>query len=385
MSELVYFDNAATTFPKPEEVYRQMDYVNRNLSVNAGRGSYSLAVQASKLIEGTRKSLAELINLDDYNNVVLTPSATIALNQIIFGSAWDEYKNVYVTPFEHNAIMRPLGYLKKRYNIKIYEIPFDSKTFELNVDELKYKFSRNAPDYIFTTHISNVTGYIVPVEDIVEIARPYNPVITVDCSQSMGLLPIDCLESSIDYLIFAGHKSLYGPLGIGGFIDVKGKMELNEVIMGGTGSDSLNLNMPETLPHRYESGSYNIQAIAGLNAAVSWIKNEGIQNIYLKESALTKKIIDGLNEIRRIKVYKPNNLEKVTSIVSFNIDDFNANDIGIILDQDFNIAVRTGYHCAPLIHDFLNTKVNGGTVRVSVGYFNNDRQIEYLLSSLRQI
>jgi cysteine desulfurase family protein len=385
VSELIYFDNAATTFPKPEEVYRQMDYANRNLSVNAGRGSYGLAMQASKLIEGTRKNLAELINLDVYNNVVLTPSATIALNQIIFGSTWDEYKNVYVTPFEHNAIIRPLKYLEKKYNIKIFVIPFDNETFELNIDKLKYDFSRNAPDYIFTTHISNVTGYIIPVEDIAEIARQYNPIITVDCSQSMGLLPIDCLKTSADYLVFAGHKSLYGPFGIGGFIDVRGKMELSEVILGGTGSDSLNPDMPNSLPHKYESASYNIQAISGLNAALNWIKSESVQEIYEKENILTAKVIDGLNQISGIRVYKPSDIKKITSIVSFNLHDLNANDVGLILDQDFNIAVRSGYHCAPLVHDFLNTRRTGGTVRISVGYFNNEKQIEYLLHSLRNI
>lgn len=385
MSELVYFDNAATTFPKPEEVYRVMDNANRNLSVNAGRGSYSLARQATKLIEDTRKNLAELINLTAFNNVVLTTSATMALNQIILGSTWDEYKNVYVTPFEHNAVMRPLNFIKQKYNIKIFEIPFDSETFELNVDKLKYDFSRNAPDYIFTTHISNVAGYIIPVEAIADIAKPYSPIITVDCSQSMGLLPIDCIKSSVDYLVFAGHKSLYGPFGVGGFIDVKGKMILNDVILGGTGSDSLNLGMPESLPYKYESASYNIQAIAGLNAALNWINNEGIQNIYLKEKMLTSRLIEGLIESKGIKVYLPSDMEKVTSIVSFNLNNFNANDVGMILDEDFNIAVRTGYHCAPLIHNFIDTIKTGGTVRVSVGCFNTERQVDYLLKCLREI
>lgn len=384
MERTIYFDNAATTFPKPEVVYNQMDKFYRNFGVNAGRGSYALAREASRIIDKTRCLVSEIVNIDDANKVIFTASATQAMNQIINGLQWDEGKTVYVTPFEHNAIMRPLEYIRKKYNIRIEVIPFDNETFELDTDKLKFQFSMKHPDYIFISHVSNVTGYILPVDEIVNEAQKYNSIITLDCSQSMGLIPINVKKLNLDYFVFAGHKTLYGPFGIAGYID-NSKIILSEVLTGGTGSDSLNLSMPKETPGRYEAGSHNIQAIAGLNAALEWIKIEKIENIKEKEVKLTKKIIDGLKDIYGLKLYVHKNELRHVGIVSFNIEGYKPSELGQILDQDFNVAVRTGYHCAPLVHDFLKTREKGGTVRVSLGYFNNMEQIDYLLECLQEL
>lgn len=384
MEKTIYFDNAATTFPKPNKVYEDMDMNYRSFGVNAGRSSYKLAREASNLISETRKKLATLVNYDQEEKVIFSSSATIALNQIIGGLDWDENKTVYVTPFEHNAIMRPLNYIKDKFNIQIEIIPFDPVTFELDIAELNLKFSRNFPDFIFMSHVSNVTGFVLPVEEIIQASEQYNSVVVLDCSQSMGLIPIDVKKIKADYFVFAGHKTLYGPFGIGGFID-NSKVKLSEVITGGTGSDSLNLKMPDIYPGKYEAASPNILSIAGLHSALDWINDIGIDNIREKEIKLTKDLIEGLKDIDEIKMYLPKNLDNHVGIVSFNLENYNPDELGQILDEDFNIAVRTGYHCAPLIHDFLNTVERNGTVRLSLSYFNSDEEVEYVIKCLKEL
>lgn len=384
MEKTIYFDNAATTFPKPNKVYEDMDMNYRSFGVNAGRSSYKLAREASSLISETRKKLAALVNYDQEEKVIFSSSATIALNQIICGLDWDENKTVYITPFEHNAIMRPLNYIKDKFNIKIEIIPFDPVTFELDIAELNLKFSRNFPDFIFMSHVSNVTGFILPIQEIIQASEKYSSVVVLDCSQSMGLLPIDIKKIKADYFVFAGHKTLYGPFGIGGFID-NSKVKLSEVITGGTGSDSLNLKMPDIYPGKYEAASPNILSIAGLHSALDWINDVGIDNIIAKETKLTKKLIEGLKDIDEIKMYLPQNLDKHVGIVSFNLENYNPDELGQIFDEDFNIAVRTGYHCAPLIHNFLNTIDRNGTVRISLSYFNSGEEVEYLIRCLEEL
>ncbi len=384
MDRMIYLDNAATTFPKSENVYKMMDWINRNQCVNAGRGGYRLAREATKLIDETKENLLSLLKLPLNRQVVFTPSATIALNQIIFGLEWNRLKNIYVTPFEHNAIMRPLYKIASIHDIKIRTIPFNKETWEVDMEQLQKDFAMNNPDYIFMSHMSNVTGYILPCEEILEASVQYAPTTIIDCSQSLGTVPIKKEILDADFLVFAGHKSLYGPMGIGGFIS-REKVQLEPVILGGTGTESLNLEMPKTGSTRYEAASYNIQAVAGLNEAIKWIKEEGIDKIYTHKKKLTEQLIDALKEKNEIKVYLPNNLGQHCNIISFNLGDWNSEDVGIVLDEDFNIAVRTGYHCSPLVHDFLDTRKSLGTVRIGIGYFNTEEEIRKLLDAIEEI
>lgn len=384
MDKMIYLDNAATTFPKSERVYDAMDWLNRNQCVNAGRGGYRLAREATKLIDETKESLLSLLNLPLNRQVIFTPSATIALNQIIFGLEWNQLKNIYVTPFEHNAIMRPLHKIATTYDIKIRIIPFNKETWEVDMDQMQKDFAINNPDYIFMSHMSNVTGYILPCEKILEASTQYSPTTIIDCSQSLGTVPIKKEILDADFLVFAGHKSLYGPMGIGGFIS-RECIQLEPVILGGTGTESLNLEMPKTGAGRYEAASYNIQAIAGLNAAIKWIKAEGIENIHEHKKMLTEQFIDALRGKDEIKLYLPQNLQNHCNIISFNLDDWKSEDLGMVLDEDFNIAVRTGYHCSPLVHEFIGTKEALGTVRVGIGYFNTEEDIGNVLRAIDEI
>lgn len=374
---MIYLDNAATTFPKPEEVYQAVDCTQRNLAVNVGRGSYKIASVGMKVVDETRYLMAELLGVEDPHNVVFTPSATIAANQIIMGLEWDEYKTVYITPFEHNAIARPLHLMQERYNFEIVLLPFDSQTQVFDREEAEILFSQNPPDYVFVNHISNVTGAIVSVETITELSKQYDAVVVVDASQSAGLESINMKKSNIDFIIFAGHKNLYSSWGIGGF--ASGSVaHLSTLLAGGTGSDSLNLNMSSESPIKFEVGSANIIAISSLNTSLKWLNETGISVIADKKSKLMRRLIQGLREIG-VKLYLPT---YHTSVLSFNVDGYSANDVGTILSEEYDVAVRTGYHCAPYIHDLIGSRQYGGTVRVSVGYFNTKEDIDVLLDGI---
>ena len=377
---MIYLDNAATTFPKPEEVYQAVDYTQRNMAVNVGRGSYKVASDAMKIVDETRYLMAELLGVENPNNVVFAPSATVAANQIIMGLEWDEYKTVYITPFEHNAIARPLHLMQERYNFEIVLLPFDSETQELDKEEAENLFLQNPPDYVFANHISNVTGAIVPIEEIAELAKQYNAVVVVDASQSAGLRSINMKKANIDYVVFAGHKNLYASWGIGGFVSAF-DTQLTTTLAGGTGSDSLNLNMASDLPMGFEVGSANIIAISSLNASLKWLKATGMSVIAEKKAKLMEYLIHGLRDAG-VKMYLPTHH---TSVLSFNVDGYSANDVGTILSEEYDVAVRTGYHCAPYIHDLIDSHPYGGTVRVSVGYFNTKEDIDLLLDGIRSL
>lgn len=378
---MLYLDNAATTFPKPDSVYEVMDNVNRTCAVNSGRGSYKLARKSNSLIDETKKMLLKLANADLKSQVIFSPSVTVALNQILNGITFQPGDVVYVSPYEHNAIARTVHLIEKKFRIKVLEMPLDINTFEIDIDKLKYMFTKENPKCVCCTHVSNVTGYILPVQEIFEAAKKYNSITVLDAAQSLGLIPIKEDIQQADFIAFAGHKTLYGPFGIAGFID-SSNIKLNEFIVGGTGSDSLNLDMPDMSPNRYESASPNIVAIAGLNEA---LKCSNVDSVFDQEKKITDYLIDKLHHMERIIVYDNFSKKRHISIVSFNIEGFRAEDIGMILDEDYDIAVRTGYHCAPFIHKYLNDERYLGTVRVGIGRFTSKDDIDELINALNGI
>lgn len=378
---MVYLDNAATTFPKPEAVYRAMDDMNRNGAVNAGRGSYRAARQANGLMAETKNRLKHLVHAEVDSAVIFAPSVTIAINQIINGLHLQEGAVVYVSPYEHNAVARSLHLLTKSKSIIIKELAIDDTSLEMDLEKIKYQFAQNKPEAVFCTHISNVTGYILPVKEIFEEAKRYKCVTVLDSAQSLGLIDTRADMINADIIAFAGHKNLYGPFGIGGFINIS-NIPLKEFIAGGTGSDSLKLDMPEGAEVKYEASSSNIVAIAGLNAALSELNSTAIYN---REMELTKYLIEELSNIKGIHLYIQRNQEKQVGIVSFSCEGLKSEDVGQILDEDFDIAVRTGYHCAPFIHKYLKDEVFLGTVRVGIGQFTSKADIDSLIKALKEI
>lgn len=377
---MIYLDNAATTFPKPDCVYEAMDKMNREGAVNAGRGSYKAAREASKFIEETKKLLRKLVHADISASVVFGPSVTIAMNQIVNGLNLRNNAVVYVSPYEHNAVARTVHELSKKKNLIIKEIPLKSN-LEIDLEKMKYEFIKDKPEALFCTHVSNVTGYILPIKEIFEESKKYGCINVLDSAQSMGLIEIRADLLKVDLIAFAGHKTLYGPFGIGGFINVSG-ISLEVFICGGTGSDSLNLEMPDGNETRYETASSNIVAIAGLNAA---LKDLDQKKCLKHENKLTDYLIKQLLTIKEVHMYLPENMEKHVGIVSLNVKGFSAEDIGLILDEDFDIAVRTGYHCAPFIHKFLKDSDSLGTIRIGLGQFSLEQDINELVYAIKDI
>lgn len=378
---MIYLDNAATTFPKPDSVYAAMDEINRKKAVNAGRGSYKVAREASALIVDVKKELRRLVRAEASAAVILTPSITIALNQVINGIEWRNGATVYVSPYEHNAVARTLHRVANYEKLNVRLLPLTEETMEIDLEKMKYEFSKERPFCVICTHVSNVTGYILPVKEIFEEAKKYDAITVLDSAQSLGLIDVNVSQIPADIIGFAGHKCLYGPFGVGGFINVS-NIKLKTYITGGTGSDSLNLEMPEGPEAMYEAASSNIVAIAGLYAA---LKELNVGEIQEKEKKITRYCIDKLANIKGIKIYLPGVKENHVGIISFTIRGFSSEDIGTILDEDYDIAVRTGYHCAPYIHDYLKDKNSLGTVRIGLGQYTTQDEIDKLALALKEI
>ena len=266
---MAYFDNAATTYPKPECVYSFMDQFYRQSGGNAGRGHYSIAQSAGGLILDTRKRIQELLHCPA-KQVVFTPTATIALNIIIQGIIASGVKNVYISPFEHNAVTRTLHHYDQIERISVTQLSV-TKDLKYDLEKIRYQFDAVKPDLVIVSHASNTIGLIAPIEDIFSLAKKYDAYTLVDMAQSAGLVDCNIGQNCIDFAVFAGHKTLYGPTGISGFV-MEPSIKLPAVLFGGTGYESANQDMPESIPEKYEMGTLNIVGIAGLNASLKWIQ-----------------------------------------------------------------------------------------------------------------
>lgn len=373
-----YFDNAATTFPKPEVVYSAMDSFYRSIGVNVGRGQYQAASMAFSIVEETRKMVLDLFHASYGYSCVFTPSATEALNVILQGISWHEGMNVYVSPFEHNAVIRTLNSIVAAYRINVITLyPYDGFAYDLN--DITAAFMEKKPDVVVLTHASNVFGNILPVEEIFCLAKQYNAVTICDMAQTAGLVDIDIKKAKIDYSVFAGHKTLYGPFGVAGFVTNK-FCELKPLVYGGTGVNSSDPNMPKEMPTKYEAGSLNSYAIAGLHASLKWIRSTGINNIRATEQQVTKKLLSVLRKHKNIRILRNSKEAECIGVVSCVFDGYSSDSIGQIM-SDHGIAVRTGLHCAPLAHKHLKT-FPSGTVRFSVGFFTSEEDLTCLESVL---
>lgn len=378
---MVYLDNAATTFPKPDSVYQKMDEINRKMAVNAGRGSYKLAREATAIIDEVRMNLLKIIHGYNGEKAVLTTSATHSLQIILQGIRFESGDVVYVSPYEHNAVARNLEVLRVSKGIEIIEIPLVDETLDIDLDKFQYMVSRKPAKCVCCTHVSNVTGYILPVEEIFNISHKCDAINILDASQSFGLVDINARESNADFIVFAGHKTLYGPFGASGFIDVN-DIELVSVLAGGTGSNSTNLEMPSISPNKYEAGSMNIVALAGLNEALRVLDQE---KNYKHEKQFTEYLVEKLKSIDGVTLYLPCDEDKHIGVVSFNVDGYSSEEVGTILDEDYDIAVRTGYHCAPFIHKYLKNENMLGTVRVGLSQFTTKEDIAQLIEAIKDL
>ena len=380
MSKLIYLDNGATSFPKPEEVYTYMDYFYRNFGVNPGRSGYDLCLEAAATVDGTRQMLTSLFHGTDPNRLCFSYNSTDALNLIIFGMLRPG-DHAISTTIEHNSVLRPLHHLS-RESVDVDYAPFDGAGF-VDPDEIRRRFRSNTR-LVIVNHASNVIGTIQPVREIGRYCREAGIPFAIDASQSAGKIPINMDEQFLDVIAFTGHKSLLGPTGIGGLY-VREGIEIRHTRAGGTGVRSADRSHLDEYPFRLEYGTPNIVGIAGLNAGLKWILARGLGAIYEHEMKLARMLRDGLGSIPGVIQYCQEDLANHIAVLAFNVHGLDAADVGTMLDVDHDIACRTGLHCAPLVHEQLGTAKIRGAVRFGIGPFNSEKQILTVINAVGEI
>lgn len=381
MDSLIYLDNAATSYPKPEQVYVFMDQFFRRSGVNPGRSGYDRCLEAGQLLEDTRRQLASLFGGRDPHHLVFGYNSTDALNLSIFGLLRPG-DHVVTTMLEHNSVLRPLHHLARDRQVEVDHVPFDHAGF-VDPDAIRIRFRPNTR-LVVVNHASNVIGTIQPIAEIGRICAEHDIRFLVDASQTAGKLPIDVECMLVDVLVFTGHKSLFGPTGIGGMY-VREGVAISHTRAGGTGVRSAVRSHLDEYPYRLEYGTPNILGIAGLHAGVEWLTTRGLDRVHGHEMDLTRRLRDGLLAIDGVMLYCQDDLTNHIGVLAFNVHGMEAADVGTMLDVDYNIACRTGLHCAPLLHDALGTTERDGAVRFSVGPFNTVEHVSTAIDAVKEI
>ena len=382
-NDLIYLDNAATAWPKPECVYSFMIDFYRGTGVNPGRSGFDLAIEAGGLLDNLRKRLTRFFGGDEDapERLCFGYNATDAFNLAIPGLLAPG-DHVITTRLEHNAVLRPVNHLVRDGGVEATVVGFDGAGFIDPADVARA--IRPNTKLAIVNHGSNVIGTIQPVAEIGAICRERGVLLVVDSAQTAGVVPIDMKAMNIDVLVFTGHKSLMGSMGIGGLC-VRKHVEIRQVRSGGTGVRSAEpYHLPE-YPWRLEYGTPNMVGVAALWAGQEWLESEGPANIHAREMTLAARLVEGLREIDGVRLYCCDSLRNHLPTITVNIEGVDAGDVGTILDVDHNVATRTGLHCAPLVHEQLGTvKLHGG-VRFSIGPFNTGEHIDAAVRGVAEI
>ena len=379
MNKEYYFDNSATSNPKPKAVLEKVQEALISFNGNPGRSGYKKAVEIDRAIYNVRVKIAEFFNIKDPLKIAFTSNASESLNFAVKGAGLSDC-HIISSVLEHNSVLRPLHYLRDEKNVSLsFVSPHkDSEDF---LKEIKSLINEKTKAVVLN-HISNVTGYIADIEAVGKLCREKNLLFIVDASQSAGFLKIDVEKFNIDILCFTGHKSLFGIQGTGG-IYVREGISLNPLLEGGTGSFSKLPRQPKRMPELLECGTLNTPGILSLGAGIDFINSVGLENIKNHEYALTKRFIDKISEIKNITIYGYKDIFR-GAVVSLNIKNISSSDLSAVLDEEFNICTRSGFHCAPLAHKFYDT-YETGMVRFSFGYFNTAEEIDYAAEALKEI
>lgn len=377
---MIYFDQAASTFPKPPEVAEAVYEAITTYSANPGRGSHALARKAATIVDETRSHLASFLGCSDPKQVLFCSSATHAINLALKGFPFESGDHVIATSFEHNAVRRPLEAVREEKGIEVTYINPLAGNPQVELG----KAINGHTKLLVLTHASNLTGQIFPLDELVDCAKENGINVLLDASQTAGILPINMQEQSIDMVAVAGHKGLLGPQGIGALL-VEGNIELTPQVQGGTGYNSHSIEQPDIWPEKFESGTLNIPGIAGLKAAIQALEDLGLEEVVSRETLLVKHCLTGLNEIEGITVYGPKSLEDRLGVIAFNVDGISSQEIALILDQHYQIAVRAGIHCTPLSHEVIGTISIGGAVRVSFSIYNTKEEVDTFLQAMKEI
>jgi cysteine desulfurase/selenocysteine lyase len=380
--ERIYLDNAATSWPKPESVYAAVDHYQRTLGAPAGRGAYAEAVEVERNIKDARNNIAKLINAESAERVVFTYSGTDSLNLAIHGTLRPG-DHVISSIVEHNSVLRPLRQLEEQDVTEVTRIPCDA-TGVINPDDVR-KAIRSNTRLIVLLHASNVTGTLQPLEPVGRIARDHGLLFLVDAAQSLGHVPVDVKQLGANLLAAPGHKGLLGPLGTGILYVAPGVEEsLMPVRLGGTGSKSDEDRQPDQLPDKYEAGNHNVPGLMGLRAGVAHVQQLGVDKVRQHETSLAKSLISQLTEIDGVRVFGPDDDSERVGVVSLAIDGYDSREVASMLDTSFSIQARAGFHCAPLIHSYLETHDSGGLLRFSPGIFNTQEDIDRAASAIQE-
>jgi cysteine desulfurase / selenocysteine lyase len=383
MTDLVYLDNASTTFPKPDCVYDIMASFYKENGVSPGRSGSDLAIAAGMMMDDTRKLLHKLFNNPDpdHRKLIFSSSATEALNLAIRGIA-EKGDHFITTEVEHNSVLRPLYMLKQEGLIDYDIVPMDPKSGKIDPTDIENAI-RPETKMVIVNHGSNVLGTIQPTKEIGNICKEHNILYLLDASQTAGVIPVDMQEFNADIVVFAGHKSLFGPCGTGGMA-IGPDVPIRSSKWGGTGIKSALRCHPDDFPQRLETGTPNILGISGLNAGVKWILEQGIENIHNQEMKLVSQLVDGLKNLDGVTLHCAGSDLNHLPVLSITIDNITPQELTTRLDVDYNVTCRAGLQCAPYLHDRIGTSPNG-TLRIGVGPFNTTEHIEIVVKALSNI
>lgn len=383
MTQRIYMDNAATSWPKPESVYAVVDRYQRELGAPAGRSAYSEASEVERLITDARHRVAQWVHAESPERVVFTLNATDSLNLALHGLLRPG-DHVVTTVVEHNSILRPLRWLEDHGGIQVTRVACDG----LGIVDPETVRSAIQPNtrLIAMLHASNVTGAVQPAAEVGVIAKEHNLLYLVDAAQSVGHLPVDVKGLQADLVAFPGHKGLLGPLGCGAlYVAPEIEAILLPTRQGGTGTRSDDDRQPEGMPDRYEAGNHNVPAIVGLGAGLAYLADRGIEALVEHDRRLTQQLIDGFQQIRGVRVHGPRDSRRQVGVVSITVEGYEPQEVAGMLDAAYRLQVRAGIQCAPLMHRQLGTADRGGTIRFSPGVFNSDEQIETAIQAVEEI
>ena len=379
---MIYFDNGATTYPKPLSVVRAVNAAMQRYGANPGRSGHRLSMRAGELVYRCRKDAAELFGVSDPARIILTDSCTTAVNTVLHG-VLERGDHVVISSLEHNAVARPLEYLRQTRGVS-YSV---AEVFEGDDERTLDSFRRainGKTRMIVCTAASNVFGVRLPLARLSALCRIYHLLFCVDAAQGAGLFALPMETLGIDFLCAAGHKGLYGPMGTG-ILALNSAVLPESLTQGGTGSLSMSLEQPVSLPDKYESGTPNLPGIAGLDAGIRFVLSRGEESLLHQETALAQRLYDGLKAIPEVVLYTSRpSAQTHAPVVSFNIGDRDSEEVAAMLDSRFDIAVRAGLHCAPLAHRAYGTETRG-TVRAVPSAFTNSAQVDYLVNSVKKI
>lgn len=379
---MIYLDNAATSYPKPKEVGQAMMYFLEKVGANPGRSSHRLSIESGRILYQARESLAELFNVDDPLRIIFTLNVTEALNLALKGLLRPG-DQVITSSMEHNSVMRPLRELEKR-GVEVKVIPCSSQGV-LDPVDLERAIKKNTK-LIVLNHGSNVIGSLLPITVVGEMAKRHHILFLVDTAQTAGCYPLDIKKDNIDLLAFTGHKALYGPPGTGGLV-IGERVNTKKLIplkVGGTGSHSEFEEQPDFLPDIYESGTPNIVGLNGLKEGVRFVLAEGVDKIHQHEKNLIIRLIEGLKEIPEVTLYGGDYRKEQVAVVSFNLKDKWPSEVGMRLDEEYDIMCRVGLHCSPATHKTIGTFPRG-TVRFSMSWFNTLEEVDQVIMAIREI